>query len=224
MKRLVGIILGALICVIIASVYVFNNYQYMEEFQDLNTGSESGSTTTTSTETNYEELTTKLENEELRLDLLLEYTLQGTIYEIYTMTDSEVDSVVASGKITLDGAEYTVKAIDSENDMYMFGPAPEYGAYAVNDVTSKEELRYTIGKENGKYVVTRQSDYSTVWKETNKKASVTIDKNTTCEESYTGEESIASDVFENYIPVDNHGYTFDFENGKCVKVYLPHNY
>ena len=158
MKRLVGIILGASLMVLLASIYVFNNYQYMEEFQDLN--NESGNAGLVETPASeYKEITSNLENEELRVELLLEsedtYTLQGTIYETDTMTSG---------------------------------------------------------------------DNITIWKETNKKAKVVIKKDTLCEESYTGEVFKASEVFENYIPVEDHGYTFEFENGECTRVYLPHNY
>ncbi len=186
-----------------------------------------------SNEQKYENIT-NMDNKELHVKNVIEngdsFELQGIIYELYTLTEEELQEIVSKGKMTLEESEgiveYNVRRLSTEDGFDGFETKPEYGLFTINEATGEEYALYTIGKnKNNEYEVVRQAQVNAVYRNTNKYGSVIVNKDTICEEGYTGEQFKASEVLKDF-KYDSYywGLGFEFTNGICTKVYLPHNY
>lgn len=136
------------------------------------------------------------------------------VYTQYTISKTELDNALKKGFL-LDGNNFVVKEIGTDTD--------EYGLY--KDTAGAYEI-YRIKKINDdKYYLEAQAQISNVWKLTDKYMEITLAGDIPC--LYEGGETTVQKTFDNYgkheakettNPEDSYTFTFEFKNGKCVKV------
>lgn len=156
------------------------------------------------------------------------YTLTGIIYTYYTLTKEELDEIVDKGTMVINDELYEVDKLENPSYWDGYEIEPEYGLYRNSE--NKKQVVYTIGKKTRKsevFSILGQATYQTVWKSTGVRNQITVKSNVTCENTYTGEETTVEEYFSDFKklePIGDFGLTFEFEDGICTKIFLPHNY
>lgn len=151
------------------------------------------------------------------------YTLKGVLYTEYTLTKDEVDKCIKDKKMTVAGEEYIVTQYYN-TEKYIL-----YKDYSGEDIKFDDiPVAYTFkvkDSDSNLYYLERNSQIKETWKLTDDYKEITLDKDITVEDSLTGEESTVEEVFGDFkklSPKDTTSpypaYTFEFKNGKCVKV------
>ena len=160
----------------------------------------------------YKEITKELDEEEIFKFQQLEekdgkYILKGVIKEVYKISADELKDISSKGKMTYDGKSYTVKK-DEEG---------RYGLYLKNNDI---EQFYFRKEDKNTYYLESNTEYSTVWKETNNYKKITLDGNTKC--TYSKDSNIdKTDTVKNVFTKKlywNGYFKFTFKNGKCTSV------
>ena len=175
----------------------------------------------------YKELTPELNEGKVMfvnkvIDKDSSYELQGILFGNYVMSQLELDSLLESGTIVLDGKIYAIK---DHSDEYNYFDKMMYDLF---EEGSNSPL-YFIVKDEDEYVLKRGAQIDYCYKSTGEFVTITIDKNTSFEENIgIADEPIATveKEFNNYIPGelrDNDTfpiptYTFEFTDGKCTFV------
>lgn len=240
-KKGIKVSLGTVICMFIIFIliiallgmwYYYNNLNQPTEVGKSNINNETKvesqnsivlpSQETTSKE-NYEEIATEFDGIDCLYvtDVVKEnnlYTLKGVVYTQYTISKTELDNALKKG-FKLNGDNFLVDEIGTDTD--------EYGLY--KDAAGDFEV-YRIKKINDdKYYLEAQAQISNVWKLTDRYMEITLDGDIPClyNYNYEGEETTVQEVFDNYgkhearettNPADGYTFTFEFKNGKCVKI------
>lgn len=145
------------------------------------------------------------------------YTLKGVLYDEYTLTKSELDKCVKSGKITICGEKYNIKP-KSKNE------------YSITIDNKRNEEYLSVKKRNDDtYYLESGTEFSTVYKLTNTYKQITVESNLKCEylDEY-GQESIKTTVnkffkdFKYREPVDTTNpsgvFELNLKNGKCTGI------
>ena len=150
--------------------------------------------------------------------------LKGITYTKYTFNEEEIKQIVEDGHIKLDGANYEIKNGELEDAVYeLYEEGKDYPLYK-------------ISKENdNNYALYRYAQIMDVWKLTGRYVLVMIEPETEVFDDFTGNSlGKASEYFlkmkneninitdknleETTILDSNRTFSFEFENGKCVKV------
>ena len=141
------------------------------------------------------------------------YTLKGVIYTQKTFTNEEVENAMKKGIFTFEGEDYI---IEEENGRYNLYPK------------SKEYICASlIIKDLDKYYIETATDISHNWMKTNEYRKITVNSDLKCEDAYTEEVTTVKENFKDYKKVEpedsthpnnDRTYTFEFKDGKCVKV------
>lgn len=142
------------------------------------------------------------------------YTIRGVIYDEYIVSKDELKEAVTSGKMTINGDTYTIKKED-DDDIEMY------------ELCIGEDAHYAIRKhEDGKYHLICLAQISTCQRMTDKYGYIIVEKTIECEDLYTEELKTVEEEFSNFKAKDitdtTHpvpSYTFEFKNGKCIKVW-----
>ena len=144
------------------------------------------------------------------------YTLRGTIYTKYTLTNNEVEELFKKGTMEINhgnGVEkYNVKKI--EDVYYLYSQKDNIQSYLLDK------------KDSNTYYILRLAQMSDVWKLTNEQREITVDANIMIENGYS-DMSISTvkeyfkdfkkrEAIENDYPITS--YNFEFKDGKCVKI------
>lgn len=150
--------------------------------------------------------------------------LKGITYTKYTFNEEELKQIVEKGRIELDGANYEIKNGELEDAIYeLYEEGKDYPLYKI----TKEDNNY--------YSLYRYAQIMDVWKLTGKYVLVTLEPETEIFDDFTGNSlGKASEYFsemkneninitdknleETTILDSNRTFSFEFENGKCVKV------
>lgn len=176
-------------------------------------------TSSTVSSNDYEELAKKLDS----IDVLYitkatdnkdnTYTLEGTIYTQYTLDFDELQKIVEDGKLELNNVAYTVKSTDIANEYELIDPQSDVAVYLIKQTNTNS------------YHLEAQAQISDVWKLTDSKKQITVNKDTRITIGYTGQTSTVEDTFKDYEETTAEDttnpspvYNFIFENGKCVEL------
>lgn len=137
------------------------------------------------------------------------YTLKYTIYDEYEITENEFKL----GKVKLNGKEYKIQK--NEN-----------GEYVLVSVKDNTESHYNVKQKNNSYYVESNTEFSTVYKLTNKNGEIKVSGDLKCEygDLDVKETTVSEyfDKFEKREPVDttnpSGAFIFIFENDECKKI------
>ena len=152
------------------------------------------------------------------------YVLQGVLYSSYTFSKKEIDKIVVGEDIILDGKPYFVRE-PKDGDKGYFAGTLLYNLYE----EGKEYPLFSIYERESEYCLKRNAQIDDCYKDTGKKVSITIDKNTPFVENQGIDDLPVTTVdqeFENYEPAELKknatfpipSYTFEFSEGKCSLV------
>ena len=163
------------------------------------------------------------------------YTLQGVIFSHYLLSQNEVDEIVRKGTMDIENKTYRIEIVSNREDNSSDSRYVYLKLYSDND--QSDNPMYSIIKDSSLYYLERTGvQLSYVWKMSNEYRQITVDKDTICEmgEFYdpyglidnpkTVEELYESmfKAYENKLDPNSTNpipsYTFEFENGKCVKI------
>ncbi len=220
-----------IIIIIILLVFLMicnlNITKKQEEYEIQETNNINEESNTGGKQVVYSELTPELsEGKAMFVNNVIEkdnsYVLQGILFEHYTMSQLEVDSILDAGTVVLDGKIYIIKEHSDEYDNF------ENTVYDLFEDGAEYPLYYII-KENDEYVLKRGAQIDYCFKSTGKFVTITIEKSTSFVENIGIADEPISTVekeFSNYIPGelrDNDtfpipSYTFEFTDGKCTFV------
>lgn len=141
------------------------------------------------------------------------YTLQGVIYSRYALDKNKLDAIVKNGELKLNNSTYIVKPSDKANEYELIDPNSNVAIYQIKQNNSNL------------YYLEAQVQINDVWKLTDSKMQITVDKDTPITVDYTDEKSTVEDTFKNYKETNADDttnpspiYNFKFENGKCVEL------
>lgn len=155
------------------------------------------------------------------------YILQGVLYSSYTFSKKEIDKIKKEEgeAIILDGKPYFIRKPEPDDKGYFAGTL----LYNLYEEGKEYPLFSIYERENEEYCLKRNAQIDDCYKDTGKKVSITIDKNTPFVENQGIKDlpvTTADTKFENYEPTELKknvtfpipSYTFEFSNGKCSLV------
>lgn len=139
------------------------------------------------------------------------YTLKGVIYKKCTVLKEDIENAMNDERINIYGKWYAIEKTSNPEVYDLWTHSPEEVIYKLKKINDEE------------FYVERQTELTDVWRLTNKYMEITIEGDIPYIEEYTDTTvgKYYSD-FKDRVPVDawwlEEGTTFEFENGKCVKV------
>lgn len=145
------------------------------------------------------------------------YTLRGVVYTQYTLSNDELQQIINKGTMKINDKNYIIKNSKTSN---------EYDLYEANSENPLYKIKQT---NSNNYYLEAQAQISDVWKLTDEYREITVSSDTKCSMIFDHEEkyNTVEDVFKNFEetkpiettnPDADKTFTFEFENGKCVKV------
>lgn len=145
------------------------------------------------------------------------YTLRGVLYTQYTLSNAELQQIINKGSMKINNENYIIKNSETSNEYDLYESNAENPLYKIKQTNSNN------------YYLEAQAQISDVWKLTNKYKEITVSNDTKCSMVFDYEEkyNTVEDVFKNFEetkpiettnPDADKTFTFEFENGKCVKV------
>ena len=154
-----------------------------------------------------------------------DYELKGSIYKICMLSENELQKIINQGNYNINGITYKIKTAQYEGL-----PEIKYIFVDNNDNATGFEVRIN----NGQYYL-YNGEFNPLYKLTDTKTSITVDKKTTVEnkgKTYTLEnalkdenlkEVMINDIKNEFIIGGGPLYKFEFKNGKCSKILLIAN-
>lgn len=228
-KNSVKISLGTAVCmfiIIILIVALLGMWYYYNNNEIIETNTSSQNVILSSPEliisnNNYEEITKEFKG----IDCLYvtevvkennTYTLRGVVYTQHTISTKQLEYALEKGYYVLNGEKYNIKQSDNGYEL-LNNNFNEYALYIF------KELNYN------EYYLECLTQISNVWEMTDEYMEITLDGDIPCLYNYyyEGEETTVQKVFNNYgkheatettNPADGYTFSFEFENGKCIKV------
>lgn len=167
----------------------------------------------------------KLETEDISFLYVIEaientnntYTLNGVAYSVYTLTNEQIDEISEAGKIKLYGKYYDVVFDESEQKYILTSHSNE-----------KDETKIYIEKDDELgYYLSKDGQFTDVWKITNNFYTVEVSANIVCEEDFTKDKTTAQQEFQFYktkeptdplSPEYGRCYKFIQKNGKVTSI------
>lgn len=145
------------------------------------------------------------------------YTLQGTLFGDYLLTDEEFLNIKNKGKMEVDGKEWTLKLNEYASEE----------KYYLTDENNRYEFEISR-LENGDWQLVHATQIWQYYKSMDVQAQITVDKDTPCYEYRMDEEGMTKTVedtfsdFQSCIAPNDIGvgkiWNLEMKDGKCVKL------